>query len=107
MVILGGLVGGVHGDGDAGDTGVDHFLDHDSHREALVRDVVLEPVDDGAGGEKRGPALADVLGDCLDAVEPEVGVLLAGEGGVREVLGGGAERTATGTGASKRDIRDS
>ena len=41
-------------------------------------------------GEERGPALADVLGDGLDAVEPEVGVLLAGEGGVRQVLGGGA-----------------
>ena len=56
----------------------------------VVGDVVLEPVDDGAGGEERGPALADVLGDGLDAVEPEVSVLLAGEGGVRQVLGGGA-----------------
>ncbi|MCB5293049.1 hypothetical protein BJQ90_02494 [Arthrobacter sp. SO3] len=83
-------VGGVHGDGDAGDAGVDHLLHHDSHGEAFVGDVVPEPVDDGAGGEERCPALPDVFGDGFDAVEPEVGVLLAGEGGVREVLCGGA-----------------
>ncbi|MCY1220810.1 hypothetical protein D9M72_328400 [compost metagenome] len=83
-------VGGVHGDGDAGDAGVDHLLHHDGHGEAFVGDVVLEPVDDGAGSEERGPALPDVLGDGLDAGEPEVGVLLACERGIREVFRGGA-----------------
>ena len=82
-------VGGVEGHGDAGDAGVDHLLHDDGHGQTLVGDVVLEAVDDRAGGVEGGPALTDVLGDGVDADLPQVGVLLAGEGGVGQVLGGG------------------
>ena len=61
----------------------------------------LQPVDDGAAGVERGPAAAYVLAARPSKpVEPQVGVLLAGEARVGQVLGRG--RRAHGDRAPRR-----
>ena len=52
--------------------------------------ALLLAVGDGPGGEERGPAFPDLVEEVLLVLDVEVGLLLPGEAGVGEVLGGGA-----------------
>ncbi len=53
-------------------------------------EAALRPVDDRAVGEQRGEAAVHGGDDGAAATHVEVGLLLPGEAGLREVLGGGA-----------------
>ena len=75
------------GEHHAGLVGVDHLLDDDRDVDVGVREPPLLSVVDRTLGEKRGPAL---LHSPEEVVLPDVEerLLLAGERGVGEVLGG-------------------
>jgi hypothetical protein len=60
--------------------------DH-GHAHITVIDAVAGPVDDGAVGEQRRPAAADVVEDGVGADDVEVAVVLAGERRRGEVFG--------------------
>ncbi len=89
---------GVHGGGppvaregvgreqDAGRVREDHLLHDHGHVHRAVVDAAAPAVGHGALGEERGPAPADVAEDRRRAHDVEVRVLLAGEGGRRQVL---------------------
>src|SRR5690606_18734952 len=83
----GDRVGGEH---DAGGGGVDHALDDHGHPDPGPVDLVGLPVGGGALVVERGPAAADRVDHRVGAFDAEVGVLLPGEAGVGQVLGGGA-----------------
>ena len=53
-------------------------------------EALLNPVEDGPGPVKGCPALAHGIEYVLCAAHIEVGLLLAGEAGVGQILGGGA-----------------
>jgi hypothetical protein len=82
-------VGGVQRERHPGGLGVDHLLDPHRHRDHVVVVAGLVAVGDGPVGEDRRPAPLDVLEHRVGAADPQVGVLLAGEAGVGQVLGGG------------------
>src|SRR5690606_18309459 len=75
---------------DAGGGGVDHALDDHGHPDPGPVDLVGLPVGGGALVVERGPAAADRVDHRVGALDAEVGVLLPGEAGVGQVLGGGA-----------------
>ena len=89
-----GLHGGdlpVGGDGvgrehDAGRLREDHLLHDHGHVDLPVVEAVPQAVGHGPLGEQRRPAPADVLEDRRRTHNVQVGVLLAGEGGRRQVL---------------------
>ena len=87
--LLGAAVG-VDGEHDAGELGVDHPLDDDGELDVAVGEPLLLAVGDGPGGEEGGPAFPDLVEQVLLASDVEVGLLLAREAGVGEVLRGGA-----------------
>jgi hypothetical protein len=64
----------------------DHLLHDDGHVDAAVVEAVAQAVGHGALGEQRGPAPADVPEDRGRSHDVQVRVLLAGEGGRRQVL---------------------
>ena len=66
-------------------------------RTAAVVNAVDAPVADRAVSPQRGPATADAVEHRIDAHQVQVGVLLAGEARVGQVLGRRRRRTATGT----------
>ncbi len=80
-------IGGEH---DPGGGGVDHPLHHDRHAHARPVDAVGPPVGDGAFVVEGVPAAPDRVHDGVRALDVEVGVLLSGEAGVGQVLGGRA-----------------
>ncbi len=103
---------GVGREEDAGRVGEGHPLDDHGHADRAVVDAVVPPVGDGPLGEQRGPAPADVPEDLRRAHDVQIAVLLAGEGGRRQVLrrGAGADgvgvvRAEPGEGARDR-LRD-
>ena len=77
---------GVGREQDAGRIREDHLLHDHGHVDLAVVDAVPLAVGHGPLGEQRGPAPADVLEDRRRAHDVQVGVLLAGEGGRRQVL---------------------
>jgi len=77
----------VTGEHHAGLLGVDHPLDDDRDVDVLVREPPLLAVVDRPLGEKRGPALLDAPQEVVLA-HVEERLLLAGERGVWQVLGG-------------------
>ena len=77
---------GVGREQDAGRLREDHLLHDHGHVDRAVVDAVALAVGDGPLGEERGPAPADVLEDRGRAHDVQVRVLLAGEGGCRQVL---------------------
>ena len=87
--LLGPAVG-VHGEHDPGELRVDHPLDDHGELDVAVGVALLLAVGDGPGGEERGPAFPDLVEEVLLVLDVEVGLLLPGEAGVGEVLGGGA-----------------
>src|SRR6188472_57119 len=68
---------------------VDHVLHDDGKRHAAMIDAVRIAVADSAVGPQRSPTATDRIEQCRCADHIEVGVLLPGEAGVSEVLGGG------------------
>ena len=82
-------VGDVEREHDAGCLGEDHHLDRRRKRDGQMVEARLLAVVGGAVGEGGGVALLDLLHDHLGAVDVEVGVLLAGKAGIREVFCGG------------------
>jgi hypothetical protein len=65
----------------------DHPLHDDGHLDLPVVDAVAQAVGHGPLGEQRRPAAADVLEDRGRPHDVQVRVLLACEGGCRQVLG--------------------
>ena len=63
-----------------------HPLHDDGHVDRAVVDAVAQAIGHGPLGEQRRPAPADVLEDRRRPHDVQVGVLLAGEGGRRQVL---------------------
>jgi hypothetical protein len=80
---------GVRREQDARHLGLDHLLDHHGQAHGAVVDAVGGAVHDGAFGPQRRPAPAHGVQHRLLAHDVEVGVLLAGEAGVGQVLGSG------------------
>jgi hypothetical protein len=66
--------------------GEDHLLHDHGHADRPVVDAVPQAVGHGPLGEQRGPAPADVPEDRGRPDDVQVGVLLACEGGRRQVL---------------------
>ena len=64
----------------------DHLLDDHRHLRLPVVEAAPQPVGHRPLGEQRGPAPADVREDLGRADDVQVGVLLSGEGGRRQVL---------------------
>ena len=77
---------GVGREGDAGRLREDHPLHDHGHLDLAVVEAVPQAVDHGPFGEEGGPAPADVLADRRRPHDVQVAVLLAGEGGGRQVL---------------------
>ncbi|MPM62831.1 hypothetical protein SDC9_109709 [bioreactor metagenome] len=77
-------VGGEH---HAADHGRDQCLDHDSQAEAVLGDAVAEPVTDRPRGPQARPAVDHGAHQLVGAEHVEVGLLLAGERQVGQVLG--------------------
>ena len=72
----------------AGDRGVDHPLDDHGERHRAGIDAVGDPMRDGPVRPQGRPAASDGLQHRLGADHVEVGVLLAGEARVRQILRG-------------------
>ena len=77
---------GVGREEDAGRVREDHPLHDDGHVDLPVVEAVAQAVGHGPLGEQRGPAPADVLEDRGRPHDVQVRVVLAGEGGRRQVL---------------------
>ena len=87
---LGPVTGGrIEREGHPGRLGIDHLLHSHRHRHHLVIVSHLVAVGHGPVGEERGPAPLDMFDDGVGAPDPQERVLLAGEAGVGQVLGGG------------------
>ena len=82
-------VAGVEGEGHPRGRGADHLLDPDRHGDHVVVVAPLAPVGDRPGREQARPAAGEVGQHLVGAADPQVGVVLAGEAGVGQVLGGG------------------
>ena len=80
---------GVGREQDAGRLREDHPLHDHRHPDLAVVHAVPQAVGDGPFGEERGPAAADVPKDRRRPDDVQVRVLLAREGGRRQVLGRG------------------
>ena len=70
--------------------GKDHPLHDDGHVDLPVVEAVAQAIGHGALGEERSPAPADVLEDRRRPDDVQIRVLLAREGGCRQVLRGRA-----------------
>ena len=79
----------VRGEQHPGDLRVDHPLDHHREPHLGVVDPEVGAVGDGAVRPQRGPAAAHGVEERLAPHDVQVGVLLAGETGRGQVLGGG------------------
>ena len=78
----------VGGEQHAGDRGVHHPLHHDGEPRRGMVDPVARPVGDRPVGPERRPAAADRVQDGVRPDDRQVRVLLPGEAGERQVLGG-------------------
>ena len=66
-----------------------HLLDRRRERDRGVLEALVHAVGDGAVVVERGEDVPDRLQHVVDAADVEEGFLLAGEGGVGQVLGRG------------------
>jgi hypothetical protein len=82
---------GVHGEHHArgADVGTHHALHAGGQRDFGVGEALVHAVGDGAVVVQRREHFLDGVEDVLVAVDVEEGFLLAGEGGIRQVFGGG------------------
>ena len=80
---------GIGGEQDAGRVGVHQFLNDDREGNGAGGHVVAGAVGDGALGPEAGPAFNRGVADGVEAADVEERVLLAGEGRLGQVLGGG------------------
>jgi len=82
---------GVQGEHHArgGDVGTHHLHHTDRQADLEVVEALVDPVVDGAIGEQTGKAATTGVQQALLAADVQEGLLLAGEAGVRKVLGGG------------------
>ena len=89
MVIFESVAGDrLDGEHHAGVLGLHHPLDRHGEADLQVVEAGLFAVEDGAAFEERGPARLHGQHDVVRADDVEEGALLAGEGGLRQVLGG-------------------
>ena len=87
---LGGVVAArVDHEHDAGALRLHHVLDDDGDTDFELAVATLGAVEDRAGFEEGGPALLDGAEDFRLALDVQVRALLAGEGGLGDVFGGG------------------
>ena len=77
---------GIGGEQDAGRLREGHLLHDHGHADLPVVDAVAQAVGHGPLGEERGPAPADMPEDSRRPRDVQVRVLLAREGGRRQVL---------------------
>ena len=82
---------GIQGEHDAGggQVAAHHALDAGGEGDVAVLEALVDAVGDGAVIEQGGEDLLDAVLDVVQAVDVEEGLLLTGEGGIRQVLGGG------------------
>jgi hypothetical protein len=71
------------------DIAAHHALDAGRQRHVLVRKALVHAVGDRPVVEQRGEHVAHRVQHVIGAADVEKGFLLAGEGGVRQVLGRG------------------
>ncbi len=83
-VLAGGRVRGEH---DSRAVRVHHLLHDHGDVHVLVGELLLHPVVDGPGAVERRPAVLDRLQQIVHAPDVQVGLLLAGEAGFRQVFG--------------------
>ena len=84
------LVDRVRGEQHTRGAGLDHLLYDHGHRHLVVIDAVTRSIHHSPLGEQRRPAAVDMLEDCVDAHQVEVGVVQTGERHRRQVLHRGA-----------------
>jgi hypothetical protein len=77
----------VGGEQHAGDLSGHHALDHHGELHRLLVDLLAIAIGDGAIGPKRGPAAPNGVEERLLIRDVQEGVLLTGEGCLREVFG--------------------
>jgi hypothetical protein len=82
---------GVQGEQHAGgaDARTHHQLHAGGQEHVLVLEAVVHAVGDGAVVVQRGEHFLDLVHDVVGTGDVEEGFLLAGEGGIRQILGGG------------------
>ncbi len=87
---LGGIAGHrLQGEHYPGSLGLHHSLHRDGDAHLEVVEALLLPVEEGSGFEQGCPAPMHRVHHLLLALHVEVGVLLAGERRIGQVLGGG------------------
>ena len=81
---------GIEGEHHAGGAGfrADHALHAGGQGDQLVVEALVHAVGDGTVVEQRGEDFLGGADDVVDTADVEEGLLLAGEGGVRQVFGG-------------------
>jgi DNA-binding MarR family transcriptional regulator len=80
---------GISREENARGAGIDHPLHHHRKRDVAVSDAALTTVRDRALVPERCPAAAHGVQQCVLSFDPEIGVLLAREGGARKIFGRG------------------
>ena len=73
----------------AASVGAHHLHHADRQRDLEMIEAVVDAVDDAAVGEQRGEATAARLEQVVRAADVQVALVLAGEAGGRQILGGG------------------
>jgi len=82
---------GINGEQNAraGGIGANHLLDNNGEIDIKLAEVLVVAVRNGAVGEQAGKTLTAIIEDGVIAPDIEIGLLLAGKGGVGKVFGGG------------------
>ncbi|KAG1274173.1 hypothetical protein G6F65_010619 [Rhizopus arrhizus] len=82
---------GVQGEQHAGgtDAGTHHQLHAGRQEHVFMLEAVVHAIGDGAVVVQRGEHFLDLVHDIVGAGDVEEGFLLAGEGRIRQILGGG------------------
>ena len=101
--LVAAAVGRVGGEHHAGGLRLDHLLDDHGQGHRGRVDLLAGPIGQRALGPQRGPAVPDRSQQVLRPADVQVGLLLAGETRVRQVLRGG--RGAYGDGLVLRAAR--
>ncbi len=96
---------GVGGEEDAGGLALDHVLHDHGQGHLVVVDAVALAIANGPGGPQAAPTVDDGLGQGVHTQDVEEGVLLPGEGHVRQILGGGGGAHGHGA-ASQQTVAD-
>jgi hypothetical protein len=81
-------VQGKH-DAGGGEVAAHHALDAGGEGDVAMLEALMDPVGNSPIVEQGGEHLLDAVLDVVQALDVEEGLLLTGEGGIRQVLGGG------------------